>query len=524
MTSQAELKADQRDRIDVGALRVGLGYFLSRDASPRPFVEPDAPSGQWRTCSTYLDSPTTLKTAVLELIRGARNKVFVTSFILGDEELIDELTRAAGRLRGGVYVISQLDERSLERGLVGLDDLDDPGRKVEVEKKRFLSLTHQGVALRGHRSCHAKFVVVDDQVAWVGTANLETRAFTKVGEVGVVTSDRTTVSSLARLFTTLWFEGCSWELPSGATTYSVRDWRAVPAPCPAPAPLAVAPLSGAVWTSDDQQSVLDHIRDVMARARRRLLLASFNLNGMTGRPDLLLEPLAEVMARNDLDVRLFVRALNQREGHRRDAQSFHELGVEVLADTLNHAKAAVADDEHGLLFSANFDAQYGLEANKGIEVGARLDGTTALPGLIRYLDHVTACAPLTFVPNPDQRQLDERLRMTWTSRWPLPGETPVDTDQVTWEQFRSSTSAAPVLWTQAGDEPVELLAGEARWHLISGGSRGYRLRRIRTGSSEARTSQLVNLWSQPPGRHARPLTKKADRGFCPAVFIRRQEP
>ena len=122
----------------------------------------------WRFCSTFRGSAPSLRDAVLDLIHNAKRKVFITSFILGDDDLINALAAAARRLTGGVYVISGLSDRSLRKGLAELADRGDRGhtitQKVEAEKKRFMSLTNQGIAVRGHENCHAKFVVIDDTV------------------------------------------------------------------------------------------------------------------------------------------------------------------------------------------------------------------------------------------------------------------------------------------------------------------------------------------------------------------------
>src|SRR5690348_9785818 len=161
--------------LDLGASRCADGFFLVRDHEQRPFLPGDRDGSGWRFCATFRDSPTSLRDAVLDLIRNARRKVFVTSFILGDDELIETLAATARRLTGGVYVISELSEKSLRAGLSELADRSELGQsidqKVEAEKKRFISLVRQGVAVRGHENCHAKFVVVDDEVAWVGSAN-----------------------------------------------------------------------------------------------------------------------------------------------------------------------------------------------------------------------------------------------------------------------------------------------------------------------------------------------------------------
>jgi phosphatidylserine/phosphatidylglycerophosphate/cardiolipin synthase-like enzyme len=224
--------------LDLGALRITDGYFLTRFAPQLPFAlpHPQEPS-EWMFGGTFRGSPTTLRDQVLTLIRTAKRKVFITSFILGDDDLIDILVATADRLAGGVYVISELSEDSLRRGLEQLEGRD-PGEKVEVEKKRFLALTTRGVAMRGHENCHAKFMVIDDEVAWVGSANLETKAFTTVGEVGVVTHNPTEVDRLARLFAHMWQAGCKYELPSTVHDYMVddRDLTSVPFAVPEPKP------------------------------------------------------------------------------------------------------------------------------------------------------------------------------------------------------------------------------------------------------------------------------------------------
>ena len=71
----------------------------------------------YRHCFTYENSARadgqTIKNALLELLKSARRKIFIASFRIGDKDLIDALYDAARRLRGGVYVITELDLASL---------------------------------------------------------------------------------------------------------------------------------------------------------------------------------------------------------------------------------------------------------------------------------------------------------------------------------------------------------------------------------------------------------------------------
>lgn len=503
--------------LDVGAIRAPDGYFLTRKTTQRPFPsEPQDDRPVWAFNSTFRDSETTLRDQVLHLIRTARSKVFVTSFILGDNELNKELTAAADRLGGAVYVISELSEDRLRRGL---EELERPARSgelklketVEVEKKRFLSLTTRGVAMRGHDNCHAKFIVVDDEIAWVGSANLETRAFTFVGEVGVVIRDPIEVNRLARLFARMWLAECKFELPSTARTYMVDEDR-TPAPVHFAVPeLTPGPHSGVVWTDQTSHLLLTNIHDVIASARTRLVLASFILNGMEARPDLLIDPVATAIEKG-VRVDLLLRAENKRDRHRRDVGLLHQLGVRVVADDLNHAKAVIADDRAAVLFSANFDAKHGLDAGSGIEVGARLDGTPALPEMVRYFDHAIATATREYIDQPTARQLHDRLAEKWQSPWPLADRITVNPQQDAWERLTAAAQDGPVLWCREPGQAMELLAGVERFRL---GSAKNGVRRLLTLPRNGRSSsELHEQWWHRPYEH------QYDHGYCPVVLER----
>ncbi|MEV0647435.1 phospholipase D-like domain-containing protein [Phytomonospora sp. NPDC050363] len=501
--------------VDLGALRSATGFFVPTANMQAPFaVEED--TGRWRFGATFRDSPQSLRDQVLDIVRGAREKVFVTSFILGDEQLSRELIAAADRLNGGVYVISELSEASLRRGLARLAEAQekDPQitAKVEQEKKRFMSLTRRGIALRGHENCHAKFVVADDAIAWVGSANLETRAFTEVGEAGVVITEPLEVGRLARLFARMWLTGCQWWLPS-TSTYSVQNLKESRLQCPlpfdVPAPEPTAGRPAIIWTDAEDESLLATIRDIIDSAENSLLLASYTLDGMSTNPDLILERIGKAVAQG-VEVTMLVRANNHRDRHRRDATAFHDLGVRLVADDLNHAKAAVADENRGALFSANFEARHGLIAGSGMEIGARLDGTTALAKLTRYLRHAIETATYTFDPAPHQLQLNDR-RVSRRPQWPLPNRMKVLANPDVWHRFTRGAVRGPALWTRQGGQ-LELLVGDRRWPL--GPDKAGNLRMGHSQATELSTIEQLTAWEQ---RTPRDVTW----GYCPAALERR---
>jgi phosphatidylserine/phosphatidylglycerophosphate/cardiolipin synthase-like enzyme len=434
------------------------------------------------------------------------------------------------RLRGSVYVITALDEKSLARGM---ELEDDVGEDRQAQDKRFESLTTKGIYVRGHSSCHAKFLIVDDAIALVSSANLETSALVRMpdgpqrwreptGESGVVIDDAVEVDRLARLFTRLWYEGCEWEVPPG-TSYTVEQRPRVDCPCAIHHP-RVGAHSSVIWTHDTEHYILETIHDIIDRARRELILSTFSLSGLATRADILTSPSAEDIIIDPIrravdrgvNVRLLLRGRNNMAGHRRDASVLSALGVRLFGDTKNHAKAAFADGRHGAIFSANFDLQHGLI--NGVEVGVRLDGTRALGKALDYFEHSLENADLDFEARPSLGQLDYSLAARWRCAWPCgPLVKTSPADDASWETFRDASSDGPVLFTRKDSEPMTLHANGGRWSLKAAGHGGtYVLSLVdRPGEgSRNATSSLLEQWlgSRQNFDHS--------QGFCPATFER----
>jgi phosphatidylserine/phosphatidylglycerophosphate/cardiolipin synthase-like enzyme len=265
-----------------------------------------------------------------------------------------------------------------------------------AERMRFECLSARGVMIRGYPGCHAKFAVIDDQAAFVHSANFMTRAFDVTGENGVVIFDRREVAEAAQFFEALW-HGASWEMDNtGDRVVSGRH------PDPLPRQLRADPHDvGLIWTFDEAHLILDAIIELIATAERELILATFNVSGMSRRPELLHEHLRDAVARG-VAVRLLMRARSGQEAGA-EAAALSDLGVKLYPCSLNHAKGVVADRVRGALFSANLDARFGLDTN--IELGVRLDGTPALAEALRFLEHSMAEHDRDFVRDPDARTL-----------------------------------------------------------------------------------------------------------------------
>ena len=500
------------DPLDISALPVDGCFFLRKRMSAPADFSGTSP-GAYKHVYTCWGSARTVRSELEAMISGARRKIFIASFLLGDAALLDALAAAASRLMGGVYVITQLDERRLVQGLQELADSGDPGEEnggidaaVQTQKKRFDQMTRNGIYVRGHLNCHAKFVVADDETAMVTSANLMTSALDFTGENGVVITDRTQVRRLARLFARLWHNGCEYEARPGqeyrlSKLKQAGSWTA---DVPAPAGNRSAEV---IWTDGAEHHILATIQDIISSAESELLLASFGLTGLRDHHQLLLDPIRTAVTRG-VRVKLLLRPRRNLPRHLAEATELAKSGVEIYGDQRTHVKAAVADGRHGALFSANFDFEHGLTS--GVEAGCRLDGTLALGDTTRYLRHAIDQANLVYAVRPTHRDLDERLDADWRLPWPLGRR--LDVVAAREEQATLAEAAAkwPVLFTIRSADELELHAGSRQWRLARREQDRYELTKSATGGGSDSRSVLTRWLATPP---AGPR-----RGVCATVI------
>lgn len=310
----------------------------------------------------------TIRDGLVALIDSAMQRVFICSFLIGGEEIRDALRRAVRRLRGHVYVITSLDEKTLQRSLAyELDEISEDA--LIRERKSFEAVTRYGVYVRGAEGCHAKFCVVDDRAALVGSANFDPNGLdldqartVPCGELGLVLIGEERVAPLAALFRHLWKCGCQREAPPLREAYRLSGV----VPSNEPPPAAPSSADAVVWTGFGTTAILQAIRGTIDSAQESLALGSYSFTGMRERTYLILDALAEARRRG-VRVEMLLR---DRSRDLKELSSVLDMGIAVRANRDNHAKYAIADGEYGVLFSANFDGVHGLTS--GIETGVRL--------------------------------------------------------------------------------------------------------------------------------------------------------
>lgn len=135
-------------------------------------------------------SPVNGRQRLLDMLRGSRSSVEITSEVFDDNETCKLLQDLAGR---GVIVrvLVAAPERIAVNAIVR-SEMEGTGVTVRYLESPYL---------------HAKYIVVDRHLAYVGSHNLSAGSLDENREVGVITDDGMVVSTLETTFSGDWDAG-----------------------------------------------------------------------------------------------------------------------------------------------------------------------------------------------------------------------------------------------------------------------------------------------------------------------------
>jgi len=151
----------------------------------------DSTLGSGVVPTELLVEPQARSRPLLRAIDGAQTRIFVEVYILTDASVIRALERAAAQ---GVAVYVMLEHRPLGLG-VQPDRMMDRLQAAGI----FVKWTRPGFQLT-----HAKFVVVDDRLAVISSANFSRSAFRQNRDFLVFDRRRADVISISNLFRADW--------------------------------------------------------------------------------------------------------------------------------------------------------------------------------------------------------------------------------------------------------------------------------------------------------------------------------
>jgi phosphatidylserine/phosphatidylglycerophosphate/cardiolipin synthase-like enzyme len=350
-----------------------LASFVTRPAAApaAPAAPPPIQLGESRPLETALGD-TTLPTAQavwIEMIRGAKAQLDLEHFYLSRkvgealDPVLDEIGRAAAR---GVRVRLLLD-----RGMY---------RTYPQPADSLAKLANVSLRLVDYRRLaggvqHAKFMIVDDRDAWLGSQNLDWRALSQIHELGARVRLEPAARAIADVFETDWQASDTTKAPTPVDRKLAR-W-----------PLAFTQdgVAGRLWVSASPAKLVPPSipwdRDVVVErvnAAKRELVAqvlSYGVGGR-GRPDSTLHRALLAAAGRGVKVKLIVSDWVVGGGGEADLRALAATpNIEVRISQVpewsrgyipfarvEHCKYMVVDGEWLWLGTSNWDPSYFLSS------------------------------------------------------------------------------------------------------------------------------------------------------------------
>ena len=347
---------------------------------------------------THPKNPAILST-MIEMISSAKHSVYLFNWMLNHPEIEKSLVAAANRLNGRVHVLTTLGTSIFSRYS------DEEQAKKDLE--RLQKLAGNGVYIRLHPESHAKFLIADDELL-ITSANIVKTSLEKNIETGVRVNDANTVRSLHTFFSHLWLHEANQHIrPSKIDPRLGNPWSQSNTP---KAPVASA---HAIWTlSDRRMSLAKAIIDTIKSAKTTLRISTYVLSNVgSGIGKQVVDELVAA-SKKGVTITILYHATDKAIGRpprEHEAIGFLRLmsckGVSMRGHPDLHAKHVIADNDAGLLFTANLDGSHGL--NSGIEVGTHLS-KEASQHLAEWHDNLFESFPLELVYSPTSTELANR--------------------------------------------------------------------------------------------------------------------
>lgn len=157
-----------------------------------------------------------LKEEIIKLIKSAEKNIYLSTWLLNLEEVKDALLKKASELRGHIYCLMAIERNNFRYQLSPAyknsieSEIDDLQEKYNFKALKELSGSNSlgsAVEIRGHSNCHAKFLVIDEKIMLICSANF-THSSLEIGpnpflnrnEVGLRIEDPNLVQQLIVLF------------------------------------------------------------------------------------------------------------------------------------------------------------------------------------------------------------------------------------------------------------------------------------------------------------------------------------
>ncbi|MBD3192833.1 MAG: hypothetical protein GF308_19495 [Candidatus Heimdallarchaeota archaeon] len=293
----------------------------------------------------------TFRDLLLNSIKNAKQTIMLSSFIISDEELINELINAADR-KVRIYLLFSTNVQ-LEKEF--REDPTDFDKKTLNFHRDFLDRIKSKALVRSGNNLHAKFMIIDygtaNQKGFISTANFTKEALLRNRELGIKLDNNEDITKLFYIFQSGFWEESDQQLSSD------------------------------VWNPAEKRNLqkIDYNQRLFPTLKGNKTLKQNLIKLINETQGQLIASSYLFYLDNEVSQKIVSESLNRdviilmrpKEKNRDFAKKVLENGGKVFAFDYIHAKFLFApDNDRAIIMTANFDDK-GLET--GYEIGIDLN-------------------------------------------------------------------------------------------------------------------------------------------------------
>lgn len=310
-----------------------------------------------------LSSDGILKDKISNLIINAKETIFICSFLINDNDIVNHLIEKASN-GVNIYILTASE------AVINKSNNEDYTRHDEhVALLKKLSSEYRILVRTGN--IHAKFIIIDAHRASIkgllSTSNFNKEPLSRDGEVGIML-DTIRATNLANLFIKTFWEKSENEL--------ARDGKSLNNVTSKETAIELDD-SNTLFTFDDEyNSIKENVIKYIINAQKRIYITSFNYDYKD------IEAVLLDKARHGLDIQIIGRQRKILNSNLYKILKDYENVMFYVHEAI-HAKLLICDNS-ALLLTANFE-------EKGIDTGVEISSLEAKKVFNFYKNLATFC-------------------------------------------------------------------------------------------------------------------------------------
>jgi len=323
-----------------------------------------------------------IESKLLQMINSAKKRIFLCSFLVNSEPLVDALLKKADKLRGHIYCLTAIDKNYIQ--YVFDENLEPIYEKYNFKALQRLSgndeMIHSSIAIRGHKNAHAKFLIIDNNEAFITSANFTHSSFKKSVEIGIYSKNRNIVAPLIQLFKDCYLkrytdiQGFKNKYITSYSLYHYKDEIQLPDFKYFNNKLNLT--ESLIWTYDfhktptlngfENCTIKDSILHLIKSEKKNIDFFTYSIKNLENSE--IFNILVDKIESEHLNVRILIFCDKKNRPYITDTVNHlsqlnkNNQNLEIRAFSKFHAKGVITT-EGVVLSSANFDGNMGLNGN-----------------------------------------------------------------------------------------------------------------------------------------------------------------